>query len=206
MYEVSSGGSHCSACGTPLKPATAPMNHQAITHDSFEALLSWLGPTRDEGARKYETIRSRLVRIFMKKGCTDPEDLADTAINRVTAKLGQIKDSYVGDPANYFCGVARMVYLESLRRKEITTDFFPVVHATDTVLDAARECLRSCLSKLSADQRDLVLDYHVDEKRARIESRRELAQELGLSANALRLRAYRIRAELEKCVLNCMGT
>jgi DNA-directed RNA polymerase specialized sigma24 family protein len=189
----------------PPEPIHAPMNHQAMTHDLFEALLSWLGPTRDEGARKYEIIRSRLIRIFMKKGCTDPEDLADTAINRVMVKLSQIKDNYVGDPANYFCGVARIVYLESLRRKEVNTDFFPVGSLTDTVLDAARECLHSCLGKLASEQRDLVLDYYVEEKRTKIESRRLLADELGLSANALRLRAHRIRAGLEKCVFGCMG-
>src|SRR5215217_6821129 len=108
MYKVSSRRSHVLPCGASLEQTTALMNNQAITHDSFEALLSWLGSTRDEGAEKYETVRTRLLRIFMRKGCTDPEDLADITINRVIAKVSTIRADYVGDPANYFCGVARI--------------------------------------------------------------------------------------------------
>ena len=180
------------------------MSHQVITPDSFEALLSWLGGTRDEGARKYENIRARLIRIFMNKGCTDPEDLADTTINRVIGKLQTITTDYVGDPTAYFCGVARMVYFESRRRKELAIDYTPVTLTPDVALDQARQCLGDCLSQLPAQQRDLVLDYYVDEKGARIKSREELATELGLSLNALRIRAHRIRGVLQKCVTECM--
>ena|SRR5215217_7358730 len=182
------------------------MNNQVITPDSFEALLSWLGTTRDEGARKYETIRARLIRIFMKKGCTDPEDLADITINRVIGKLQTITTDYVGDPAAYFCGVARMVYFESRRRKEFAIDYTPVTLTPDIALNQARQCLRACLSQLPTQQRDLVLDYYVDEKSAKIKSREERATELGLSVNALRIRAHRIRGVLEKCVTECMNT
>jgi RNA polymerase sigma factor (sigma-70 family) len=182
------------------------MNHQVITHDSFEALLSWLGPTRDEGAQKYESIRTRLIRIFIKKGCTDPEDLTDITINRVAEKVSTISADYVGDPANYFVGVARHVFREWLRRKEISTEPSPVEPAFEIELDPARQCLRKCLGRLPDDQRDLVLDYYVDQKRAKIELRQDLAMELGVSANALRLRAHRLRSVLEKCVMECLAT
>ena len=182
------------------------MNNQVITHDSFEALLSWLGTTRDEGAQKYETIRARLIRIFIKKGCTDPEDLADTTINRVIGKLSTITPDYEGDPASYFCGVARLVYFESRRRKELTIDREPTTPAADLALDQARRCLRSCLAQLPAQQRLLVLDYYVDGEGKKIKSRQQLASELGLSVNALRIRAHRIRGILEKCVRECLST
>jgi DNA-directed RNA polymerase specialized sigma24 family protein len=181
------------------------MNNQTITPDSFEALLSWLGATRDEGARKYEAIRGRLIRIFLKKGCTDPEDLADVTINRVTDKVASIRPGYVGDPANYFCGVARIVYLEYRRRKEIAVEVTAITPAFDIDLNHTRECLHRCLSQLPVQQRDLVMDYYVDEKRAKIDSRQLLALELDVSANALRIRAHRIRVNLEKCVAECIG-
>ena len=181
------------------------MNNEAVTHDSFEALLSWLGTTRDDGAQKYETIRARLIRIFMNKRCTDPEDLADTTINRVIGKLSTITPDYVGDPARYFCGVARMVYLESGRRKELTISREPVTPAADLVLDQSRKCLRSCLAQLPTQQQVLVMDYYVDEKLEKIKSRQQLASELGLTMNALRIRAYRIRTLLEQCVRECMA-
>lgn len=181
------------------------MNNQTITPESFEALLSWLGATRDEGARKYETIRGRLIGIFIKKGCTDPEDLADTTINRVIGKVESIRTDYVGDPANYFCGVARIVYLEWLRRKEITLETTPITAPLDIELKHTRECLHKCLSELAAPQRELVMDYYVDQKRAKIDSRQQLASELGISSNALRIRAHRIRLSLERCVFECLG-
>jgi DNA-directed RNA polymerase specialized sigma24 family protein len=65
--------------------------------------------------------------------------------------------------------------------------------------------LRQCLGELPAEQRDLVLDYHVSNKRAKIELHRSLAEELGVSPNALRLRTHRIRAGLEKCVIACLS-
>lgn len=181
------------------------MNNQTITPESFEALLSWLGATRDEGARKYEAIRARLIGIFMKKGCTDPEDLADTTINRVINKVASLRADYVGDPANYFCGVARIVYLESRRRREITVEATAVTPAFDINLSQTRECLHKCLSELPVQQRDLVMDYYVNEKREKIDSRQQLASELGISLNGLRIRAHRIRLSLEKCVVECIG-
>jgi hypothetical protein len=44
------------------------------------------------------------------------EELADEVINRVSKKLPQIVDIYVGDPALYFYGVARKVHREYLRK------------------------------------------------------------------------------------------
>jgi RNA polymerase sigma factor (sigma-70 family) len=179
------------------------MNRQVITHDSFEALLSWLGPTRDEGAQKYESIRTSLIRIFIKKGCTDPEDLTDITINRVAEKVPI--PNYVGDPVYYFVGVARHVFREWLRRKEIAVEPSPVEPPPEIELDAARDCLRKCLARLPDDQRDLVLDYYVHQKRAKIELHRQLALEVGVSANALRIRAHRLRNSLEKCVMECLA-
>jgi DNA-directed RNA polymerase specialized sigma24 family protein len=180
------------------------MDNQVVTSDTFEALLSWLGITREEGAQKYETIRARLIRIFIKKGCTDPEDLADITINRVMGKVSTIRIDYVGDPATYFCGVARIVYFEYLRRKEFASEIAPVISPPEPVLDDTRKCLRMCLSQLPSAERELMLDYHVDETSGRIELRSQLASELGISSNALRLKVHRIRNSLEKCVLLCL--
>jgi hypothetical protein len=37
-----------------------------------------------------------------------------------------------------------------------------------------------------------------------IENRKKLAERLGVTLNALRARANRIRSNLEKCVVNCL--
>lgn len=178
---------------------------RVITKASFDALLNWLDSDREIAAQKYETIRARLIKIFVYKGCSDAEDLADQTINRVTAKLPDIAGNYTGDPANYFHGVARMIYLESLRRKEISTETFTIAAAA-TDAEAEFECLMMCLSFLPPQQRELVLDYYVSEKQAKIDHRKELARRLGLTALALRLKAHRTRATLKKCVLQCVSS
>ena len=64
-------------------------------------------------------------------------------------------------------------------------------------------CLEKCLTQLTDPNRELVLEYYQQEKRAKIDHRAELAKRLGIAANALRIRAHRIRQVLEKCVLQC---
>ena len=73
-----------------------------LTQESFDALLNWLDPRREEAGQKYEDIRLRLIKIFTCRGCLEPEDLADETINRVSKKLPDIQDSYEGDPTRYF--------------------------------------------------------------------------------------------------------
>jgi hypothetical protein len=181
------------------------MTDSDITSELFEMLLAWLGPTREEGGKKFEAIRNRLIKIFLKRGCSDPENLADKTLNRVALKLPEIKDTYTGDPLWYFIAVARMVRLEALRVKEISYDFVPDQVTVNCSPDAARECLQECLGLLPVDDSDLLLDYYLNVKRAKIELRRNMAQELGLSASALRVRAHRIRVIVEKCVLHCLN-
>jgi DNA-directed RNA polymerase specialized sigma24 family protein len=180
------------------------MADREITAELFENLLEWLGPTREESAGKYEVIRNRLIKILLKKGCTHPEDLADETVNRVTLKLPEIRAKYVGEPLWYFVSVARLVWLESLREKEIPYDSVPEARVMPQ-RDLARECLQHCLTLLPQDQRELVLDYHLNQKRAKVDLHRQMAEELGVSANALRLRTHRIRVGLEKCVLECLN-
>jgi DNA-directed RNA polymerase specialized sigma24 family protein len=176
---------------------------RAITQESFDALLAWLDEDREVAGQKYETIRKRLIKIFINRGCSDAEDLADLTISRVVVRLPEVSGGYVGEKISYFCGVARLVYLESTRRKEIATDSFPPPRTTRP--DAARECLRECLDRLPSEQRELVLEYYLYEKQAKIDHRKRLTEELGITANALRLRAHHIRVGLEECVRECAG-
>jgi DNA-directed RNA polymerase specialized sigma24 family protein len=64
-------------------------------------------------------------------------------------------------------------------------------------------CLDRCLLTLKSEQRELVIEYYRDAKRQRIDRRRDLAAKLGISMNALGIRACRIRASLESCVNAC---
>ncbi|MBD0369484.1 MAG: hypothetical protein ICV60_01415 [Pyrinomonadaceae bacterium] len=178
----------------------------AISQESFEALLAWLDPCRDVAGQKYENIRKGLIKFFIARGCSDAEHLADLTINRVINKLPEIRTGYVGEPAKYFHGVARKVVLEDRRRKEIAAEapaaVVPVSQETYTSIEY--DCLNKCLGKLAMEQRELVLDYYGHDKRLKISSHKQLSEETGLSATALRVKVHRIRVNLQKCVNECV--
>lgn len=175
---------------------------QVLTQEAFDRLLLWLDLDRNEAGKKYEIIRSRLIKIFTCRGCHEADELADETINRVTLKVEAIRESYVGDPALYFYGVAQKVHLEYLRRKPPPKVAPPAASSEED--EQEYECLEKCIQQLSQQQRELVLEYYQEDKRAKIERRKQLAQKMGIALNALRIRAHRIRATLEQCVQNCM--
>jgi len=173
-----------------------------LTQEDFDALLAWLDPNRETAALKYETVRIRLIKIFACRGCSEAEDLADETINRVTSKLHDIQASFTGEPARYFYGVANKIHLEYLRRKPVPPLPEPEVDSVESELEYL--CLDRCVEKLTTENRGLVLSYYQEDKHAKIEQRKLLASSLGIAANALRIRAHRIRASLQECVKQCL--
>ena len=58
---------------------------------------------------------------------------------------------------------------------------------------------------LSAANRELILEYYREDKQAKIDHRIELARRAGIGLNALRIQVCRIRATLQKCVIECVA-
>ncbi len=185
-----------------------------LTQEGFDGLLAWLDPDRNLAGRKYETIRLRLIKIFSCRGCVEAEDLADETINRVLAKIDKIKDEYIGEPIPYFFGIGKNVYREYQRKSMARESEVPVeavgeqsswgMLALTEDIEPEYQCLENCLERLPAASRKLVLEYYQEEKQAKIDYRKRLADEMGIAVNALRIRAYRIRRGLEQCVHACL--
>ena len=174
----------------------------ALSQESFDALLDWLDPDREQAGLKYEQIRRNLIRIFINRGCDEAEDLADETINRVVSKLDEIKKEFTGDPARYFYGVANKILLEFQRRKPPQPPPFPPDDSNR--IEQEYRCLEHCISQLSEENRELLLLYYQAEGREKIEQRKLLAERLGIAPNALRIRAFRIRTALQQCVEQCV--
>ncbi|HEX2521137.1 MAG TPA: hypothetical protein VHP35_03365 [Terriglobia bacterium] len=174
-----------------------------LSQAAFDQLLSWLNPDREEAGKKYEQIRVRLIKMFTCRGCVTPEDLADDTINRVASKVPEIAPSYTGDPALYFLGVAHNVCLEHFRKKPEPEP--PPLPDDSEQKEQMDECLGQCMERLTAKNRQLILDYYREEKHSKIDHRKELAQRLGIALNALRIQACRIRASLQQCVFECLN-
>ena len=171
------------------------------TQESFDRLLAWLDDNRDEAGKKYELIRDRLIKVFTCRGCGEAEDLADDTISRVTAKVPEIAPTYEGEPILYFYGVARKVHHEWLRRQNRPVPEMPIKEADD---ERVYECLDRCMEIVPEKNRELVLRYYENEKKAKIDERKTIALELGIGINALRIKAHRIRLILRKCVKSCV--
>jgi DNA-directed RNA polymerase specialized sigma24 family protein len=176
-----------------------------ITQEGFQLLLDWLGTSSEPAAEKYEKIRGRLIRIFVGRGCHEAEHLADQTIDRVILKIPQIRGEYVGDPAAYFYGVAHYIHREWLRSQRPEVEL-TVIAAAAPVDEEGPEysCLETCLEKLPAASREMIVEYYRDERRAKIERRKTLANRLGISIGALQIKASRVRAKLAKCVRECV--
>ena len=174
-----------------------------ITQEQFDSLLSWLDADREIAGKKYETIRSGLIRIFISKGFTDAEDLADETINRVMLRLPSIRKNYKGVPACYFHGVARNIMRECRHRKEFAAGVVDVRVEAEVGIFDEHDCLGHCLSCLSVSRRNLILDYYLYEEHNKVEHRKRIAQQLNITLGAVRNRAFQIRLNLENCMRRC---
>jgi RNA polymerase sigma factor (sigma-70 family) len=182
-----------------------------LTEDAFERLLNWLDADRDRAGEKYEDIRHSLIKTLVWRGCHKAEELADETINRVTQKLPEIIETYSGNPALYFYGVARKVLLEYNRAR--ATQALPLEPEKLRVSNVSSEaelrelesgCLEKCLGELGARGRELILRYYKVEGLAKINYRRELAERMGITTNTLRVRAHRLRSALHHCISDCV--
>jgi DNA-directed RNA polymerase specialized sigma24 family protein len=196
---------------TTANRPTRTRQEKDLTPETFGHLLDWLDRDRDRAGQRYEQIRLRLIKIFVCRGCTAAEELADETINRVAEKTQHIAGSYVGDPASYFCGVAHKVYQEHVRKVSPHQTTLPVEIAEkkeplQEETEFRYRCMEQCMERISIRNRELILAYYgaADDPQGKIAGRKELSQRLGIGANALWIRTHRIREGLKKCVKICL--
>jgi len=182
------------------------------TESAFRKFLAWLDGGQDSRGEKYLEMRGRLVRYFDRRNCFPADDLADETLNRVARRLEEEGAISEGPPARYCYIVAKFVLLEHVRRSRSQvsaeeSDFSLAVSSvtrvpstTERETEQMLDYLEHCLEKLVVGDRELILGYYRGELREKIEQRRELAERLGLTINALSIRACRIRDRLEDCV------
>jgi DNA-directed RNA polymerase specialized sigma24 family protein len=136
----------------------------------------------------------------------DPERAADETLDRLARRMAEGVE--VHEPAAYVTGIARLVALEHGRHERRSVPLPPDPPAPEVEDDDSSEraaCLEQCLSGLSPDMRQALLDYYTGEGRDAIFRRQRVARRLGVSATGLRLRMFRQRLSLETCVRTCLG-
>jgi DNA-directed RNA polymerase specialized sigma24 family protein len=183
------------------------MGNGAISQSAFDGFLAALHPDREKAGVEYEDLRKRIIKFFEWRVCASPEDLADETINRVMEKAAA---SEIGDCRSYAFGVAKFVYLESRRaeaKSEVVDENLssgPSASPYGGEDDRRQSCLERCLDKLPPASRSMILQYYANDKQAKIDHRRRIAEQFNISINALRIKTLRIRSSLEECVLRCL--
>jgi len=180
--------------------------NKEVTAESFASFLVWLNPDRDAAGEAYERLRFRLCRFFSQRHCNFADELADETINRVILKVGS---EQIENKMGYCYGVAKNVFLESLRKTRPQVDIDDVtVAATEPVEESefSHDCLDKCLANLPSDSRALLLDYFSEAKKRKIELHRRISQTLQTSQTALRMRVMRTKQKLKLCVEQCMNS
>ena len=191
----------------------------ALTPHSFRQLLNWLDEGTNSDGHKYLEMRRRMVAYFDRKNVSTPDELADETLKRVAARLEEEGITESDSPAKYCYIVARFVFMEHLRARQKSEALLdglrrqaegyrsdsPEAAEKKDVKELMLNCLEQCTDKLEPLHREIITRYYVGKERIKIENRRALAESLGITQNALSIRACRIRDKLEACVRQCIG-
>jgi DNA-directed RNA polymerase specialized sigma24 family protein len=187
----------------------------SLTPLAFSRLLEWLDDGADSHGERYLEMHRRLVSYFERRNRRAADELADETLRRIGGTLEQTGTIRTTPPARYCYVVARFVLLEDLRREPRHIQFDdarPVVAAQAVALagsdslttDEQRlDCLDRGLQRLHADERELIVEYYRNAPRQAAEHRRRMAERMGISKNALGIRALRIRERLMTSVMSC---
>ena len=196
-----------------FEPTVDPMESQPSGPSprmAFDALLTALDPNRERAGARYETLRLKTIKLFEWWGSEHPEELTDETMDRVGRKLAEGTVIRADDVGPFLRGVARLVFLESLREREKERKKLNHRPEAEDDEEEAREkeshlsCLDRCLEALTPENRQLIVDYYSELNDSNIAGRKLIAKRLGISTTALRIRAHRLRERLQSCVRECV--
>ena len=157
-----------------------------------------LEPECSDAREAHKRCRHKLIKFFQWRSCEDSDELADDTIARLFQQHSSGTEIRSDNPYSYVYAIALNVFLEFLRKKQriekIKSTWTPPRPITDKNLD----CKKECFAKLSSDKQEILERYYGSSENPEI-----IAQALGITVGALRLRIHRIKEELRPCYLDC---
>jgi DNA-directed RNA polymerase specialized sigma24 family protein len=179
-----------------------------LSPEEFRRLLAWLDPDPEIAAEKYVELHTLLSHYFQIRNWVNSEELADRTLNTAAMKPVEFFENYDGLPIKYCYRIAyyvhRTEWKKQLNHEELTDDLLRKLLVKmperDDELESMLSSLRRCLKGLKKEEAEMIVRYYVGERTKKIQNRKELATELGISVETLRLRAQRARVKLERCI------
>jgi DNA-directed RNA polymerase specialized sigma24 family protein len=161
-------------------------------------LLSVLDADPDRASEKYIDLFERLTKFFQWRGSNAPEDLAQETLRRGFGKVAAGAVIYAAKPDSYFFGIAYNVLRESRHTaatdRTVSLDDLPLLAGVDFREPETRILLAQCLSRLTDEEGIALTRYYTEEDRS------NLASELGVSDNALRVRVLRAKRKINRLI------
>ncbi len=173
-------------------------NPQVLLHSRSR---KWLGSDL-----QYCRVKEMLVRFFASRELgAQSDELADRVFDSIEKRLiadATFADRFEGPPGPWIWGVARKVLAKARQPRKI----YIVPEPADPRENELRhECLERCLAGLIDRHRELILEYYQYNEGKKIPHRKRLAKRMGLTLNALRIRACKVRKPLQRCVSRCLA-
>jgi DNA-directed RNA polymerase specialized sigma24 family protein len=180
-----------------------------LTQKELEQLLGFLEADRDRAGAAYNRLRNLLVNECTRRNHSAPDAGADAVLDRVAARLasGLALERAKLEP---FCkGITRLVCLEDHRhqwRGQQAAHLQAAQQQIRSEVDREQELRQQerCLQELTVAERALLQAYYqrisLGTFHESTQERLQLAAQMGVNLNTLRLRVHRLRLRLEECV------
>jgi DNA-directed RNA polymerase specialized sigma24 family protein len=176
-----------------------------ITAENFAALLAALGDTPQERGTQYEALRSKLGFFFSRRSLQLPEDLADEVLDRLARRIAEGVE--ISSVQAFALGIARYVAQEQSAEQSHLLVFdeqlwhnIPAHLATQNEEEEI-DRMERCLKKLPRAEARLLEGYYLAPADNPMQARKDLANDLGISANTLRQRVFLARQSLRACMM-----
>jgi hypothetical protein len=175
-----------------------------VRENTLRRLLDLLDPDPASAALEYKRLHERVSRYFEWNSVEDPTALADEAMDRLADRASRSAvegSARIQNASAFLLGVARLLLQEDLRRRQkravAVREWSAREHTAGPQAEIMDRALAHCLAGMPVDRRALLEQYYAQSGSEKIQRRQKLAQNLGLTLNALRNRALRARQELE---------
>ncbi|HEY7387390.1 MAG TPA: hypothetical protein VH640_02700 [Bryobacteraceae bacterium] len=174
---------------TEREEKPAARGRWSLSGEAFDRLLLALDPDREAASHKYEALRRKLIDLFAWERSESPEDLADETLNRLARRVSEGTD--IPNVDRYAYGIARLLLQEEARAHRTRAAALRDLRlVAGTAPDSGMlDRIRQCLAALPEQSRELLVRYYT-------EDRAKLAQDQGISLNALRNRVLRLRQQV----------
>jgi DNA-directed RNA polymerase specialized sigma24 family protein len=187
-----------------ISGGTRASRQRQITAENFAALLAALGDTPQERGKQYETLRSKLIFFFSRRSLQFPEDLADEVLDRLAHRIAEGVE--ISSISAFALGIARYVAQEQSAKQphllaldELFWNNVPA-HLTTQSEEEEIDRMEGCLKKLPRAEARLLEGYYLAHADNPMQARKNLANDLGISANTLRQRVFLARQSLRACM------